>query len=124
LAALGAATYTWLLFEPLALGPFMVGNLLLWVWLLTFAAMALLGSTLASSTGIAAGIGFGGAVALLLAGSVPRYGALAPAGLVGWAGGLGLPGAASPNGGALAAAAVWIVVCLIVAVAVFETQEL
>jgi len=124
LAAFGAAYYTGLLFEPLAPGPFLLGNLLLWVWLLTFAAVVLLGSTLASSTGVAAGIGFGGAVALLLAGSTPRYGALAPAGLVGWASQLGLAGPEVANGGALAASVVWIVVCLIVAVAVFETQEL
>ena len=124
LAALSTAYYTSLLFEPLAFGPFMFGSLLLWVWLLTFAAVTLLGSALAPSTGVAAGIGFGGAVALLLAGIIPRYGALAPAGLVAWASRLGLavPGAA--NGGALAAGVVWIVVCLIVAVAVFETQEL
>ena len=124
LAALGAAYYTSLLFEPLAFGPFMFGNLLLWVWLLTFASVTLLGSSLAPSTGVAAGIGFGGAVALLLAGSIPRYGALAPAGLVGWASQLGLAQRGAVNGGALAASVVWIVVCLIVAVAVFETQEL
>jgi ABC-type transport system involved in multi-copper enzyme maturation permease subunit len=102
----------------------MFGNLLLWLWLLTFAAVTLLGSALAPSTGVAAGIGFGGAVALLLAGSIPRYGALAPAGLVGWASQLGLAQRGAVNGGALAASVVWIVVCLIVAVAVFETQEL
>jgi len=123
-AALGAAYYTSLLFEPLALGPFMFGNLLLWVWLLTYAAVTLLGSALAPSTGVAAGIGFGGAVVLLLAGSIPRYGALAPAGLVAWASQLGLAQPAPANGGALAASAVWIVVCVVVAVAVFETQEL
>jgi hypothetical protein len=124
MAAFGAAYYTNMLFEPLAFGPFMFGNLLLWVWLLTFASVTLLGSTLAPSTVMAAGVGFGGAVALLLAGSVPRYGTLAPTGLVAWASQLGLVVPEAPNGGALAAGVVWIVVCLIVAVAVFETQEL
>ncbi|MBN1140017.1 MAG: YhfC family intramembrane metalloprotease [Anaerolineae bacterium] len=124
LATAGAAYYTALLFEPLALGPFMFGNLLLWVWLLCFAAVVLLGSTLVPSTGAAAGIGFGGAVALLLAGSIPRYGQLAPAGLVTWASQLGLAGPETANGGALAAALVWIVVCLIASVAAFENQEL
>jgi ABC-2 type transport system permease protein len=124
LAALGAAYYTSLLFEPLAFGPFMFGNLLLWVWLLTFSAVTLLGSTLAPSTGVAAGIGLGGAVVLLLAGSVPRYGILSPAGLVGWASQLGLSVPGATNGGALAASVVWIAVCLIVSVAVFEIQEL
>ncbi|MBN1937433.1 MAG: YhfC family intramembrane metalloprotease [Anaerolineae bacterium] len=124
LAALGAFYYTSVLFDPFKFGPFMFGNLLLWVWMLTFAAVTLLGSAIANSTGVAAGIGFGGAVVLLLAGAIPLYGTLAPAGLVGWASTLGLNMSIAANGGALAAGVVWIVVCLIVSVAVFETQEL
>lgn len=124
LAAAGAAYYTAVLFEPLALGPFLFGSLLLWVWMLSFAAVTLLGSTLAPSTGMAAGIGFGGAVILLVAGSIPNYGTLTPGALVSWAGQLGLAGPVTAAGGALAAAVVWIAVCLIVAVAVFEVQEL
>ncbi len=124
LAALGAWYYTYVLFEPLHLGAFLLGNVLLWLWLLTFAAVTLLGSTLASSTGAAAGMGFGGAVLLLILGSIPRYGALMPAGLVGWAGTLGLDVPAAVNGGALVSSVVWIIVCMVAAVAVFETQEL
>ena len=124
LAALGAYYYTAILFEPLAFGPFMFGNLLLLVWLLIYAAATLVGSTIARTIGAAAGIGFGLAVLLLLAGSLPRVGALAPSGLVAWAGQLGLASDVVPNGGALVAGLVVIVVCLITAVAVFETQEL
>lgn len=124
LAALGAVYYTSVLFEPFKFGPFMFGNVLLWIWMLTFAAVTLLGSTIANSTGVAAGIGFGGAVVLLVAGTIPRYGALAPAGLVGWASTLGLSGPIAANGGALATGVVWIVVCLLVSISVFETQEL
>lgn len=124
LAALGAYYYTLVLFEPLDLLPFLFGNLLLLLWLLAFAAVTLLGSAVAASTGAAAAIALAGAVALLLAGSLPRVGALAPSALVSWAGQLGLEPAVQPNGGALVATIVVVVVCLLVALAVFEVQEL
>lgn len=124
LAALGAYYYTLILFEPLALLPFLFGNLLLFVWLLAFAAVTLMGSAVAASTGAAAAVALAGAIALLLAGSLPRIGPLAPGALVTWAGQLGLEPAAQPNGGALVATLVVIVVVLLVALAVFEVQEL
>lgn len=124
LAAFGAYYYTLVLFEPLALLPFLFGNLLLLVWILAYAAVTLLGSAVAASTGAAAAVALAGAVVLLLAGSLPRVGALAPGGLVAWAGQLGLESAVQPNGGALAATLVVIVVALLVALAVFEVQEL
>jgi ABC-2 type transport system permease protein len=124
LSALSAYYYTAILFKPLDFGPFMFGNVLLLVWLLAFAAITLLGSTLAPSTGAAAGIGLGGAVVLLLADYVPYAGALAPGKLVAWAGQLGLAANVSPNAGALAATVVLIVVSLITAIAFFEVQEL
>lgn len=129
MASLGAFYYTSILFEPLELGPFMLGNLLLLIWLLVFTAVTLLASTLASSTGAAAGLALVGSVILLLAGSVPQTGLLAPSGLVAWAGQLGLPDAlaasgAFANGGAVAANVALIILCLIASVATFETQEL
>ena len=124
LAAVGAYYYTLVLFEPLALLPFMLGNLLLLVWLLAFAAVTLLGSAVAASTGAAAAVALAGAVALLLAGSLPRVGSLAPGGLVTWAGQLGLGSGVQPNGGALAATLVLVVISLVAALAVFEGQEL
>lgn len=133
LSALGAFYYTMLLFEPFAFWPFMLGNVLLLVWLLVFTAVTLLGSTLANSTGAAAGIGLAGAIIFLLAGSMPRWGvAFFPSGLIAWASQLGIETPAlgavevaiSPLTGALAANVVWIVVMLITAVAVFEQQEL
>src|SRR5690606_3229906 len=51
LAALAAYYYTRLLFEPLAIGAFLFGNLLLWVWLLCYASVTLLGSVLGRTTG-------------------------------------------------------------------------
>ena len=123
-AALSAYYYTLILFDPLALGEFLLGNLLLFLWLLAFAAVTLLGSTIAPTTSAAAGIALAGSVILLLAGTLPRIGALAPAGLISWASQLGLAAAAPANGGAVAATVVLIVICLVTTVALFEIQEL
>ncbi len=124
LSGLAAYYYTYLLFDPLAFGPFMLGNYLLMTWLLTFAAVTLLGSTIASTTGAAAGIALGGAVLIWLGGSLPDYGSLFPAALVGWASQLGLETAVTPNAGAATFSIVLILLCLIAAVAVFEVAEL
>jgi ABC-2 type transport system permease protein len=124
LAALGAAYYTSVLFEPLALGPFLWGNVLLLIWLLVFVAVSLLGSTLAGSVGAAAGIGLAGSVVLLIAGSLPKIGPFMPGALVAWAGQLGLDLTPAPNGGALMAGVVLIILCLLGAVAAIEEQEL
>ena len=125
LAALAAYYYTWILFAPLHLGAFLAGNGLLWLWLMVFTAVTLLGSTLTHSTGAGAGISLLGAVILLLSGSLPVVGQFAPAGLVAWASQLGLPGVtAVANGGTLVANVVIILVCLVTAVAAFEQQEL
>ncbi|MBN1922134.1 MAG: YhfC family intramembrane metalloprotease [Anaerolineae bacterium] len=125
-AGLGAYSYTVVLFGALDFGLFMAINALLFLWLMVFVAVALLGSALGGSTGAAAGIGLGGAVALLLAGSLPRVGPLMPGGLLAWAGQLGaLKGAAVPsNGGAIATAGALILLCLLGALAAFERQEL
>ena len=125
-AGLGAYFYTVVLFGALDFGLFMAINALLFLWLMVFVAVALLGSALGGSTGAAAGIGLGGAVALLLAGNLPRVGPLMPGGLLAWAGQLGaLSGTSVPsNSGALAAAGVLILLCLLGALAAFERQEL
>jgi ABC-2 type transport system permease protein len=124
LSGLALYYYTGLLFDPLEFGPFMVGNFLLCVWLLVFAAVTLLGSTIARSAGVAAGIALAGSVLVWLGGSWPRYGALFPSGMVSWAGQLGVGTAVPPNAGALALSFVLIVLCLIGAVAYFEVEEL
>ncbi len=126
IAGLGAYFYTVVLFGALDFGLFMAINALLFLWLMVFVAVALLGSALGGSTGAAAGIGFGGAVVLLLAGTLPRVGPLMPGGLFSWAGQLGaLSDTPVPaNGGAVAAAVVLILLCLLGALATFERQEL
>jgi ABC-2 type transport system permease protein len=124
LGAMGAYYYTAVLFDSLELGPFLFGNFLLWLWLMVFAAVTLLGSTIARTVGAAAGIAFVGSVLVLLSGSLPQIGPLMPSALVAWAGQLGLGTAVPANAGALVMGVVLIVVMLITAVAVFEVQEL
>lgn len=123
LAGVGAYFYTLWLFEALPAGAFALSTFLLLVWLLVFAAVTITASTLASSTGAAAALALGGAVVLLLAGNIPAIAAFVPGALVAWAGQAPLADV-PPQAGALAAAAVLIVVALVGAIAAFEAQEL
>ena len=140
LAGLGAYYYTVILFGTLDFGGFALLNALLFLWLLTFVALGLLGSVLGSSTVSAGGVGLGLSVVLMLAGNLPQYGALLPGGLMGWATQVGLKAAgsvASPlsgiasnptqmvaNGGAAASAVVVVILAWVLALGVFEQQEL
>lgn len=125
LAGLAAWFYTGLLFEPgLAFGSFMLGNILLWVWLLAFVAAVMLGSAIGRTTLIAAGLGLLFSVALLIGGAFPQAASLLPAGLVSWISQLGIPDPLPVNGwGALAGSIVLIIFCLVTAVGVVERQE-
>jgi ABC-2 type transport system permease protein len=125
IAGLGAGYYTNSLFEPgLAIGPFLLGNVLLWLWLMAIAALVLLGSAIGRTPLIAAGLGLLFTVALFVAGAFPQASALLPSGLVTWAGQLGVPDSVAINGwGALAGTAVLILFCLVTAVGVVERQE-
>lgn len=139
LSGIGAYYYTLFLFGPLVLSDYTLLNGLMFMWLLVFVAFSLLGSTLAGSTAAAGGIGLGLSVITLLAGTIPRYGALLPGGLLSWATQLGqraagvaasMPGSATisggttTNGGALASALVIILMALVLAIGFFEQQEL
>jgi ABC-2 type transport system permease protein len=123
-AGLGALLYTVVLFGPIDVGRFILMNGLLYLWLAVFVAITILGSAIGRSTGAAAGIGLGLAIFLLVGGSFPAIAPLAPAGLVGWAGQLGLAEPVPANGGALAGSLLLIILCLLGAIAVFERQEL
>jgi ABC-2 type transport system permease protein len=128
LSGAGAYYYTGILFGPLETGPFLLANILLWLWLLTFVALALLGIGLALSA------------LMMLAGSIPRYGVLFPQGLLSWAGqaarqaaGAAATAAGSSasslgemtvNGGALASATLLVVLSMVVSFGFFEQQEL
>ena len=138
LSGAGAYYYTWILFGPLEPAAYLLVNVLLLIWILTFVALAVLGSTLGKTTVSAGGIGFVLAVLFMLAGSIPRYGILFPQGLLVWAGqaahaaagqaasavSTALAGQVYVNGGALASAVVLIVISLILSVGFFEQQEL
>jgi len=124
-AGLGAYYYTLILFGPFDLAKFSGINLLLFAWLLTFVAAALLGSVIGRTTAAAAGAGLAICVAFLLAGSIPQYGALFPSGLLGWAAVLGgSTDKVGVNAGALAGALVLVALCLVWSVALFERQEI
>ena len=123
-AGVGSYYYTAVLFKAPDPGAYLLANGLLFLWLLVFAAVTLLGSTLARTIGAGAGIALAGSVGLLLLGTVPRYGTLAPGGLVSWAGALAGGNDPAPNGGALVAGVVLIILFLLAAVAVFDEQEL
>lgn len=139
LAGLGAYYYTLVLFGSLDFAGFALLNGLLLLWLLTFVALSLLGSTLGASTAASGGIGLALSVALMLAGTLPKYGALLPGGLMSWAAmigqaaaGIDPPGldagplalAGLANGGAAASALVVIVVAITLSLGIFEQQEL
>lgn len=125
LAGLAMLFYTNLLFDPpLVAGPFLWGTLLLWVWLLAYVAVTLLGSALGRSILIAAGLALLGSVVLLLAGSFPQAASMLPSGLIGWVSQLGLPEPAAVNGwGALAGTVVVIAFCVVTAIGVVERRE-
>jgi ABC-2 type transport system permease protein len=124
MALLGGYYYTTILFGYLDFWIFVGMNLLLLLWILIFASVTLLGSTLARSTGAAAGISLGGAVLLLLAGSLPRISPLMPSGLLGWASQLGSQTESIANWGAVTFGFVIILICLIAAQGALERQEL
>ena len=126
-ATLGGYLYTRILFGAVSLYSFVLINLLLLLWLLTFVAITILASAAGSSIGASAGMAMGGSVLLLLAGSIPQFGALFPGGLVAWAGQVISStdaGEMSTNFGAVALGLVIIVLCNIWAIGFFERQEL
>lgn len=124
IAAAAGYFYTITLFGELDVSIFLGINGLLLLWILIFAAVTLLGSTLGNSTGAAAGFSLGGAVLLLLSGSIPRIGALLPGGLLAWSGQIAAQSEVATNWGAVTLGLVIIIFCLVTALGVFERQEL
>jgi ABC-2 type transport system permease protein len=125
----GTYYYTVLLFGLFDPGNFAAINLLLFAWLLAYVGAALLGSVIGGTTAAAGGFGIAFAVAIMAAGSIPQYVRLLPAGLMAWAsmlgagqtiGQTGMPS----NAGAPSGTAVWILVCLLWSIALFERQEI
>jgi ABC-2 type transport system permease protein len=123
LAGIAAYYYTFYLFESLPALGFVMANLLLFSWLMVFAAVTLLGSSIGKSTAAAAGFSALGGIVLLASGVLPRYGALAPSGLLNWASALSLNLDGAINGGAVAMTLGLILLALVGSIAAIEEQE-
>jgi ABC-2 type transport system permease protein len=124
--ALGAGYYyTDVLFGDLEAATFLGINALLLLWLLVFASITLLGSSLGNSTGAAAGFALAGSILLIILGSLPNIGALLPNGILGWAAQVA-EGSQDTfgNWGAVALSIVIILMALVSALGIFERQEL
>ena len=122
IAAIGCWYYTYVLFEPLAWGPFLALNGLMLIIFLVYMALSLLGSTLARSQGIAVGLAFVALIVIGLGGSLPSIGDYFPGRLFSWGVTLMMGGSDS------AWPAFWvslgiIAAALIIACIVFRRQE-
>ncbi|HEX7540510.1 MAG TPA: ABC transporter permease subunit [Anaerolineales bacterium] len=122
IAAIGCWYYTYVLFEPLALGPFLVLNGLMLIIFLVYMALSLLGSTLARSQGIAVGLAFVILIVIGGIGSLPRIGDYFPGRLFSWGAALVMGGTDSAWP-ALGVSLGIIAAALIVACLVFRRQE-
>lgn len=82
LAGVAAYWYTAILFEALPLAGFAASVGVLWLTLVVFAALTFLGSTLAGSAIVGAGIGIVALIATGLLGIIPSVGRFMPEGLI------------------------------------------
>ena len=123
LAALGAAFYTLVLFQPFSLLDFLVANVLLALFLAFYMTLALMASTLARSQSMAAVGAFGGLLLVLLLDALPVVGKYLPAQLLEWAAGI-MSGSSAAAWGALAATCCLILLFLGVACVRFEREEI
>lgn len=123
LAALGCWYYTWLLFEALPWGPFLLMNAMMLVVFMVYVALTLLCSTLARTQSAAAGLAFGGLILLAGLGAFPRLAKYLPGRLFDWGVGLVLD-TGKPAWPALWVSLGLIAVCLLAATWIFNRQEL
>ncbi|MFH1523342.1 MAG: ABC transporter permease subunit [Chloroflexota bacterium] len=122
IASLGCWYYTYVLFEPLAWGPFLALNGLMLVVFLAYVALSLLGSTIARTQGVAVGLAFFALIVVGGIGSLPRLGDYFPGRLFGWGATLMMDG----SGTAWPAFGISlgiIVIALLVACIIFRRQE-
>jgi ABC-2 type transport system permease protein len=122
-AGAGCYYYTLILFEPLRLGPWVVLNLLVLVFVLVYVALTLMSSVLTKSQAAAGGLAFALLIVLAIPGALPKVGEYLPGQLINWGASLmtGSPASAWP--------ALWVSLALIVgalsiAWLAFERQEL
>ncbi len=121
-AALGCWYYTYILFEPLAWGPFLALNGLMLVVFLVYMALSLLGSTIARSNGIAVGLAFLALIVIGGIGALPSIGDYLPGHLFAWGVTLVLGGTTS-GWPALWISLGIILAALVAACLVFRRQE-
>lgn len=116
---------TVVLFGPMDIVLLIKINLILLLWMLTYAGVALFSSVIGRTVVVAAGMGFGLSVLLGLARNIPHYGKWSPSGLMAWATELAVnPGKVALNPGALVGSLVVILICLIGSMVIFERQEI
>ena len=124
IAGTGAWVYTAILFEPLAPAGFAAACGLLWLLLMTYAAVTFLASTVAPSAVVAAGVGFAWLIVGGILGAIPGLGSWFPTSLLGparsLAVGTSVGNLAQPVAGSLAI----IAGALVVAWLAFRRQEL
>jgi ABC-2 type transport system permease protein len=123
LAGCACYGYTVLLFDGLGGARFLEMNLALALLVEFYLAVTLMGSTVTRSQVLAGGLGLGAVIILALFGSLPRIGSYAPTSLLDWARALSA-GPGEPAWEALAVSLGGILLCLGVALAVFDRQEL
>ena len=123
LAGLACYYYTIVLFEGSGGARFVEMNLLLALFVEFYLAVTLLGSTIARSQVLAGGLGLGAVFVVAILGALPRLGEYMPTALLEWARVL-MVGTGEPAWGAVAISLGGIIVCLGIALVVFERQEL
>ena len=123
LAGLACYYYTIVLFEGSGGARFVEMNLLLALFVEFYLAVTLLGSTIARSQVMAGGLGLGAIFVVAILGALPRLGEYMPTALLEWARVL-MVGTGEPAWGAVAISLGGIIVCLGIALVVFERQEL
>lgn len=124
LAALGGYYYTGVLFTWPPLATFAAANALLLAYLMLFASLTLLASTVARSQLAAAGMSFAMLILLGLLGVIPPIATRLPAAVLSWARALALGAPIEPAWGALAACLGLTAAALLGAWAIFRRQEL
>lgn len=123
LAGLAAYYYTMVLFSAPDLTPWLLMNVLLWLYTLVYIAITLLASTLLKSQAGAAAIGFGAMAVISILGAVPNLNTYLPGQLINWAA-TAFTNPAATSWAAVCVSLGLISACLLSAWAIFEKQEL
>lgn len=87
-AGAGCYYYTLILFEPLRIGPWVILNLLVLVFVLVYVALTLMSSVLTKSPASAGGLAFALLIVLAIPGALPNVGEYLPGQLINWGAGL------------------------------------